>query len=77
MVKTMKHKINDMSDMEISFMIDRFIHDDLHREILKKRLIEHIQFEILAEEFNYSVRHIKRIVYKSQDILYSHIKSTE
>lgn len=69
--------LNELSTNEIEFLIEQYIHNQVHREILKRRLLDHIKFEALAEEFNYSPRHIKRIVYKSQDILYSKIESVD
>lgn len=39
------------------------------RAILKRRLIDGVTYECLAEEFNLSVRQIKTIVYKRQDQL--------
>lgn len=43
------------------------------RRILYRRLIDGIYFEPLAEEFDMSVRQIKRIVYKGSDIVFSHL----
>lgn len=68
--------LNELSAKDINYLIDEFIHDEVHRKILKRRLLDHVKFDALAEEFNYSVRQTKRIVYKSQDILYSRIEST-
>jgi AraC-like DNA-binding protein len=75
MEKTMDLK--DLYTDDIEFLIDQCIHNEVHRKILKRRLLDHVKYENLAEEFNYSPRHIKRIVYKSQDILYSHIESAD
>ena len=69
--------LRELSNNDIEFLIDQYIHNEVHRKILKRRLLDHIKFDDLAEEFNYSVRHIKRIVYKNQDILYSRIESTD
>ena len=69
--------LNDLSTKEIEYLIEQYIHNQVHREILKRRLMDHVKFESLAEEFNYSTRHIKRIVYNSQDILYKRLESAE
>ncbi len=69
--------LNELSTKDIEFLIDQYIHNQVHREILKRRLLDHVKFEALGEEFHYSTRHIKRIVYKSQDILYSKIESAD
>lgn len=69
--------LNELSANDIEYLIEQYIHNQVHREILKRRLLDHVIFDDLAEEFNYSVRHVKRIVYKNQDILYQKIESTE
>lgn len=69
--------LKDLSTNDIEFLIEQYIHNETHRKILKRRLLDHVKFEALAEEFNYSPRHIKRIVYKSQDILYSKIETAD
>lgn len=51
-------------------MIDEWIHSERDRAILKRRLIDGITYEKLAEEFDVSVRHIKRIIYKSEELLF-------
>lgn len=53
--------------------IDEYIHNERNREIMKRRLIDGICYEPLAEEFDMSVRQIKTIVYKCQDVLFRHI----
>lgn len=40
------------------------------RKILKRRLIDGIRFEPLAEEFGLSVRWVKFIVYKRQGLIF-------
>lgn len=54
---------------EIANRIDESIHNELHRQILKRKMIDGLTYEKLAEEFDYSVRQMKRIVYKAQDNL--------
>ena len=53
----------DMSNKELSDMIDMWIKGERNRAIMKRRLIDGIRFEPLAEEFELSVRHTKHIVY--------------
>ena len=64
----------DYTNSVISSLIDEHIHSERNRKILKRRLIDGIYFESLAEEFGLSVRQVKNIVYKSEDILFKHIK---
>ena len=63
----------ELSRSELCYLIDEWIFNELHRNILKRRLLDGIPFERLSEEFNMSVRQIKSIVYTAQDKLYDHI----
>lgn len=64
--------IEELSTSEINHLIDEWIHNERDRQILKRRLIDGICYEPLAEEFDMSVRRIKDIVYKSKEKLLSH-----
>lgn len=57
----------DISRTEIEHLIDEWILNERDRKILKRRLIDGICFEPLAEEFDMSVRQMKRIVYKCEE----------
>lgn len=61
-----------IENSRLSALIDERIHHERNRAILKRRLIDGICFEPLAEEFDMSVRQIKRIVYKSEMALFRH-----
>ena len=65
--------MRDYSRTELTEAIDEWILNEKHRAILKRRLIDGICFEPLAEEFDMSVRQIKNIVYKAQEILFKHL----
>lgn len=65
--------MREYSRTEIENAIDEWILNEMHRAILKRRLIDGICFEPLAEEFDMSVTQIKRIVYKGQDKVFRHI----
>lgn len=60
----------EYANSEIAALIDEHIHSERDRAILKRRLIDGITFEALAEEFNMSPRHMKRVVYNAQDALF-------
>jgi DNA-directed RNA polymerase specialized sigma24 family protein len=60
----------DLSRSEIEHLIDEWILNQRNREILKRRLLDGITYERLAEEFDMSVRQIKTIVYRSEDKLF-------
>lgn len=63
----------EYSNSQISELIDEWIHSERDRAIMKRRLIDGITQEKLAEEFDMSVRQIKRIIYKNMDRLSVHI----
>ena len=63
----------DYSNSEISDAIDEWIHSERDRAILKRRLIDGVVFESLAEEFDLSVRQVKSIVYKAQERVFMHL----
>jgi hypothetical protein len=67
-------KYDDIPNSVIANTIDEWIKSERDRKILKRRLIDGICYEPLAEEFKMSVRQIKNIVYKSETILFSHFK---
>lgn len=64
----------DIPKSEIENLIDEWILNERNRAILKRKLLDGICYEPLAEEFNLSVRQIKNIVYKSEEKLFKHIK---
>ena len=66
--------MKEYSNTEIIHVIDEYIHSERDRDIIKRRLIDGICFEPLAEEFGLSVRHTKTIVYKCERIIFSHMK---
>lgn len=65
--------MKEYSRTEIEAAISEWILNEKHRAIMKRRLIDGICYEPLAEEFDLSVRQIKRIVYKCEDIIFRHI----
>ena len=58
---------------EIEHLIDEWIFSERDRKILKRRLLDGICYEPLAEEFDISVRQIKTIVYRQQERLFKHL----
>ena len=68
--------MRDYSRSELSGAIDEWIvgkNAERDRAILKRRLIDGICFEPLAEEIDMSVRQIQNIVYKTQEKLFKHL----
>ena len=66
-------ELENLSNSDLSDLIDEWIRSDRDRAILKRRLIDGICYEPLAEEFDLSVRQVKSIIYKGQDRLFKHI----
>lgn len=62
---------SDLSRSEISYLIDEWILNERNRTLLKRRLLDGVTFERLAEEFELSVRQVKNIVYKGEDKIFS------
>lgn len=64
---------DNISNSEIEKLIDEWIHSERDRRILKRRLIDGICYEPLADEMDMSVRQIKNIVYKAEAKLFKHL----
>lgn len=77
MVKVKGKALESLSNTDIRRLIDEYIHNKRDREILKRRLTDGICYEPLAEEFNMSVRQIKNIVYKGENILYKRLDNAK
>lgn len=67
--------MNDYTNSHIEHLIDEHIHSERDRAILKRRLIDGICYEPLAEEFDLSVSQIKRIVYKCENRVLAFVDS--
>lgn len=64
----------EISTSDVSRLIDEWIFNERNRAILKRRLIDGIKFEKLAEEFDLSVRQTKNIVYRGERKIFRHYK---
>ena len=60
----------EYSNSQILEAIGEYCHSDRDRSILARRLVDGITYERLAEEFDLSVRQVKNIVYRNEDILF-------
>lgn len=65
--------MRDYSRTELTAAIDEWVLNQKHRDILKSRLIDGMTYEAIAELYDMSTRQIKRIVYKSEEVLFRHI----
>ena len=58
-------RIDRYDNIELAEMIDRYVRGEKARAIYKRRLIDRVKFEALAEEFDTSVRNVQNIVYSN------------
>ena len=62
----------DYTNSQIIGLIDEHIHSERDRAILKRRLVDGICFEKLAEEFDRTPRQMQRIVDKLEKQLFKY-----
>lgn len=65
--------LDSMDNYEIADAIDRYVRGERARKLLKRRLLDEICYEPLAEEFDISVSQVKRILRKAQEQLFKHL----
>ena len=63
----------EITTSELIALIDEYVHNERNRHLLKRRLIDGIIFEDLAEEFDLSVRQTKRIVYRESEKIFKYL----
>ena len=54
----------EYSNSRVSEIIGEYIHSERDRNLLKRRMIDGVTFERLAEEFTLSVSQVKRIIWR-------------
>lgn len=69
--------MNDIPNSIISKAIDEWIHHERNRKILKRRLVDGVLFEVIAEEFDISVQQTKNIVRKGKEIVFKHTEDVK
>ena len=65
-----KEKMTEYTNSEIKEAIEERIHSERDRKILRRRYIDGLTYEKLAEEAELSVAQIKRIIYKNEAIIF-------
>ena len=68
-------EVAEISNSCISAVIDEWIHSERDRAILKRRYIDGLTYERIADEFDLSERHVKSIVYKHENAIFKHLKA--
>lgn len=66
-------KVKDYTNSQISALIDEHVHNARDRDILKRRMIDGLCYEPLAEEFGLSTQGVKAICYKWQSKIVAHL----
>ena len=61
------------SRTEIIYLIDEWIFNERNRSIVKRKLLDGVTFERLAEEYDISIQQAKTIVYKCVEIISAHL----
>lgn len=65
--------VDSKSRKEWEELIDNWIHNETDRKMLKRRLLDGVRFEPLAEEFDLSVTHCQTRIKKSKVQLFKNI----
>lgn len=64
---------DNVSRSELERLIDEWILSERNRKMMKRRYLDGICYEPLAEEFDLSVRQTKRIIAEGYTVLMAHI----
>ena len=67
----------NLSRSDWEHLIDEYIFSERDRKIVKRKLLDDITFERLAEEFELSDRHTKNIIYNANNQLLKCIKTSQ
>ena len=65
----------EYSNSRVREIIGEYIHDEKHRRLMIRRMIDNVTIERLSEEFELSVSQVKRIIWKNMEIVYRHLKA--
>lgn len=64
----------NLSRSEWENLIDEWIFNELHRDMLKRNLLDGRTYEQIAEQFDMSTRQVARLMPKLQERLFKRIK---
>lgn len=67
----MKNKFEHISNSHLSALIDEWIKNERNRKLMKRRLIDGITLEKIAEEFDISVTRTRQIIAEAENLLKS------
>lgn len=63
----------DLSRDEITYLIEQFIFSRRDREMLKDRLLDGMTYDELSRKYYMSVRHIKNLIHRNKEIVFTHV----
>ena len=71
----MKHDLGkfDLSKQQVLDLIESYIFNERNRQIVRRRLLDGVHYEDLAEEYCLSVNQVKTVCYKAIEIISAHI----
>jgi len=64
----------EYTNTQIREIIAEHLHDEKHRRLMERRLIDGITVERLGEEFDLSVSQVKRIIWKDSEIIFRQLE---
>lgn len=65
----MRKQIPEYTNSQMELLIDEHIHNAKYRDILKRRYLDGLTYEAIAERCDLSIQQTKTIVYKAQNKL--------
>jgi len=65
--------MKDYTNSRMIEVIEEYIHSERDRNLLKRRYIDGITYEKLAEEFDISVAQVKRIIYRHEIVIFRNL----
>lgn len=65
--------INKKSRAEWIYLIDNWVHNEVDRQMLKRRMLDGIKFQPLSEEFELSVNQTQERVNKAMKQLFKNV----
>lgn len=63
----------DHSTTQLNFLINEWVHDELDRHILRRKMLDNVTFERIAEECNRSTNCIKNRAKRARSVLDPHL----
>ena len=72
-MNNVQEEFNKRKREEWEYLINEWVHNEIDRQMLKRKYLDGVCFEPLAEEFCLSVNHCQTRVKKARNQLFKHI----